>query len=155
MALIQQPPGIRATSLGGKWTFCRGNGGANYVMNDFASFEQRLGPHVLAVVRQELFYKMRQAELGKLTYGPGPEHDVQQMTVAQDVLELRLSDRSGDESNLLHLRFFFSEPLHRPGLLVGLGLLWKRPGPAGLEEQNDAAKVASLRLAEFTLREDY
>lgn len=124
-------------------------------MNDFAAFEARLGSAVLEVVRQELFFKMRRAERGKLTYGSGRDADVEQMAAVPDVLELRLTDTSGDEDNTLHMRFFFSEPLDRPGMLVGLKLLWKRPGAIGLEDQTAAARLASTRMAEFTQRDDY
>ncbi len=155
MALIAQPPGVRATRDGGKWKFARGITGSNFVMNDFATLEARLGARVLEVVKAELFFKMRQAEFGRLAYGRGPEFDVEQMAAAPDVLELRLSDRSGDDENLLHMRFFFSEPLDLPGSLVGLGLLWKRPGGIDQEMQTQTALRASLRLQEYTQREDY
>jgi hypothetical protein len=155
MVLIAQPPGVRATRDGGEWKFARGTSGSNFVMNDLATLEVRLGPPMLAMVKQEIFFKMRRAQFGQLTYGPGPEHDVEQMAAAPDVLEIRLSDRGGDDENLLHLRFFFSEPLALPGLMVGLGLLWKRPGRIDLALQTQMARRASIRLQDYSQREDY
>ncbi|MFC7503195.1 hypothetical protein ACOACQ_17650 [Nocardioides sp. CPCC 206347] len=155
MVLIAQPPGVRATRDGGTWKFARGTSGTNFVMNDFAALERSLGKYVMEIVRAEIFYKMKRAESGKLAYGEGREFDVQQMHAAQDVLELRLSDRTGDRGNRLHMRFFFSEPLHLPGLLVGLGLLWKRPGEIDLPMQTQFAKQAAVRLQEYSQRADY
>ncbi|UFN44511.1 hypothetical protein [Nocardioides okcheonensis] len=104
---------------------------------------------MLALAKEELRDLMREAEQGDLTYGPGPDGDVEQMQVAPDVLEMRLPNYGG-----LHLRLFFSEPAALPGTLVALMLFWKRPGPVGLEDQSYSAQVASRRLDEWVRRDD-
>ncbi|WP_166390282.1 hypothetical protein [Nocardioides ochotonae] len=162
--LIAQPPGVRATRDGGQWVFCRGGDtGTNHVLHDFEALAGRLGVHVREMVRQELYSKMQRAQRGELAYGSGREFDVEQMACAQDVLELRLADRPAPEEtredeeddDFLHIRFFFSEPLVRPGMLCGLMLIWKRPGTIDLEHQTASAQRASLRLNEFSRRDDF
>ena len=71
------------------------------------------------------------------------------MAATQDVLELRLTSRSGevDEAGVedtLHVRMFFSEPDELPGQMCTLMLYWKRPGEVDLADQTDACPGARV-----------
>lgn len=150
---LAKPPGVRSCKEGGKWELCRDSRGALHLMTEVASLEVALGPHIQSVVKAELYQKMKRAEAGALLYGSGPEFDVEHMAATADVLELRLLDRTGEvgaeeAEETFHLRLFFSEPDEVPKTLAGLGLLWKRPGPVGLDDQTLAAQTASRRLHE-------
>lgn len=151
---LAQPPGVRSCSEGGEWTLCRDARGVRWVFSEFTGLEQRLGEMEIRMVRAELRDKMKRATEGDLGYGPGPDGEVEHMAVTQDVLELRLSSRSGDidedgVEDTLHIRMFFSEPVELPGQMCTLMLYWKRPGEIDLEDQTDCARRASRRLDEW------
>jgi hypothetical protein len=44
---------------------------------------------------QDIYTKMKRAERGECTFGPTPQHDVDQMACAPIVLELRITDYFG------------------------------------------------------------
>lgn len=122
------------------------------MMNDLQSLETRFPPHTLALVKAELRDKMARATRGELTYGRGPAADVEKIAATNDVLELRLTSRSGDPGTKVLLRLFFSEPAELPGVMCALMLYWKRPGPIDLSDQTEQAKLASRRLHEHLNR---
>lgn len=155
MARLEQPPGVRACRKGGDWVVARSSEGAMYLMKELAQLEHLLGPHVRALVKAELLDLMRGAERGELRYAEYPDAgEVELMRAAPDVLELKLSDATGeDDDERFHLRVFFSEPDVMPGKLVALMLMWKRPGEVDLEMQSALAKAASRRLTEYLRRE--
>jgi hypothetical protein len=151
---LADPPGVRSCRDGGEWTICRSETGAKWMFAEFTGLEQRLGANETAMVRAELRNMMHRAMDGQLSYGPGPEGQVEQMTATSDVLEMRLSSRSGEvsedgEEDTLHLRMFFSEPESVPNGMCALMLYWKRPGQVDLADQTASARVASRRLDEW------
>lgn len=146
---LAQPPGVRSCRDGGKWAVCRNaaNGG-NYLMGEIAQLDRALAPADGQLVRQELWMKWQRAQDGVLKFGAAAEGgDVELMSVAPTVLELRLMSRPGECGALL-LRLYFTEPEGHERLLLALKLAWKRPGPLGLAEQNGHARTAARRADE-------
>jgi hypothetical protein len=132
---LAQPPGVRATRDGGEWEICRDGRGATWMMRELEALCGRLGDHQAAMLRAELRDKMKRAAQGTLTYGSGRNGDVELMAATRDVLELRLTSRSGADGDSMHIRLFFSEPDETPALLCALMLLeatWPR-GPGGTD----------------------
>jgi hypothetical protein len=146
---LAQPPGVRSCHDGGEWALCRNaaNGG-NYLMSEIAQLDGVLAPADRQLIRQELGMKWQRAKDGVLTYGAASDGgDVELMSVAPTVLELRMISRPGEHGALL-IRLYFTEPEERDSILLALKLAWKRPGPLGLEEQNGHARVAARRADE-------
>lgn len=100
--------------------------------------------------RQELKGKMLRATRGTLRYGRGK--DVEQMNVAPEVLELRLTARPGEGGQTHLIRLYFSEPDQLPDALLALCLKWKLPGPLMTAEQNNQARIAARRLDDHSRR---
>lgn len=142
---LAQPPAVRSCRDGGEWDFCRDpSTGGNCMLTELGQLDA-LAPADRHLTRQELHAKLRRAEKGNLTFGTASEGaDVTMMEVAPTVLELRLKTRRGQGGAML-IRLYFTEPEARAGLILGLKLAWKRPGPIGLDEQNDHARNAAYR----------
>lgn len=87
-----------------------------------------------------------------MKYDDGDGGDVMQMSVAPNVLEMRLVDRHDDDGERHHVRLYFTEPDHVPEQLLALKVAWKHPGRIGLEEQNGHAREASKRADDHFLR---
>lgn len=143
---IHQPPGARACGdgSGGEWIVGRDINGASPWWADVERVKRALpSDEARALFIEELATTMGLAESGKL-----PWDLVGQMSVAPDVLEIRLPDwwYSGGK---MHTRLYFSEPHAVPGNLVALRLRFKRPGPIGLEQQDRHITEASDLLLEF------
>jgi hypothetical protein len=145
---LVQPPGDRSCRTGGGWKACRdASTGANYWMQEFSLLERTLAPSNFELLRQELHFKMRKAEAGRLNYG----HDlnVELLACAPTVLELRLSARPGEHGRTCLIRLYFTEPDVHSEMLLALKLAWKQPGPMGLEEQNGHARNAAWRADRY------
>jgi hypothetical protein len=107
-----------------------------------------------ASVLAAILKKMQHATAGTLVFGPDSDDDVDQMRVAQDVLELRFFEHwpVADGKKML-LRLFFSEPRELEAGLLSLKWFWKYPRDEdALAEQSEAAKEASLLLAKSAVR---
>lgn len=102
--------------------------------------------HARAGVKATIHEQMSMAQEGKL-----PGDLVAQMSVAPDVLEIRLPDWTYSGGKM-HTRLYFSEPFALPGNLVILRLRFKRPGPLGLDQQDAHAVEASQLLYEYEQR---
>lgn len=149
---LAQPPGVRSTRRrdgtageGGTWVPARdsaGDGGSHYA-HEIARVLRGAPSIEIAVTKAELATKLRRATQGLLTFGA--DGDVDQMSVAPRVLEIRIKSVKAVGFSL-HIRLYFTEPAHEPGCLLMLLLEGKSPGRIGLEEQNDHARAADLRI---------
>lgn len=61
------------------------------------------------------------------------------------VLELRFTKQRGEQGEQ-ETRLYYSEPAHEADLLLFLLLVWKRPGPVGVIEQDGHMIQADRRL---------
>jgi len=84
------------------------------------------------LLKHELHHLMRSAAAGTLKFGAAAEGgQVDQMSVAPLILEIRLSTRPGDEGVEQIVRLYFTEPDHAPRCLLAAKVAGKRPGPLG------------------------
>ena len=146
---IASPPGTRSCGGNGsfEWIYARGPSGAAPFVGDLEFLRGRLpSDHARAVFLASVKERMALAAAGQL-----PWDLAVQMKIAPDVLELKLPDwhYSG---GMMHTRLFYSEPHALPGHLVALRIRTKRPGPIGLDEQDQAAMEASDLLLDFEKR---
>lgn len=154
MVLQEQPPGVRSTQRGGTWEYARNANGTQRFVTSWESFRGRLqSDHLRASLWAEVRTKMRCATRGQLQFGAAPA-DVDQMRATDDVLELRFAKTwEVKDGERMLLRLFFSEPAALPEALVAIQFFCKIPADQGaLQEQTQAAKAASLLLAEYANR---
>ncbi|MFC7595774.1 hypothetical protein ACFQU3_10685 [Terrabacter sp. GCM10028922] len=67
------------------------------------------------------------------------------MSCTSVVLELRLEQYLGEDGSSRIVRIYFTEPEHESDMLLLLYLVWKSPGPIGLDEQTQHARTAQFR----------
>ncbi|QGH70785.1 hypothetical protein [Pseudactinotalea sp. HY158] len=146
---LQQPPGVRSCRDGGTWKLAGDGDRASYLKMEIMSLREVMGGSDWQMLFAELEQKMRDAQGGWLTFvtdRPGRRvGDVEQIGVAPNVLELRLSATTGESDGQRRVRLYFSEPVELPGALLALKLASKYPGEMGLREQNEHARIASRR----------
>lgn len=160
MAFVQ-PPGSRSClrangtpGYGGEWTHCISRNPNQNFMGDIDSelASAKMGDSDMRLFKRELFYKMKQAEDGLLTYGANAQiHDVYELERSrQELLELRHRDvTTVDDSGAVVerlSRLYFTERVEYVGELLGIAFFTKAPGPIGLEEQNGHIDKALGRL---------
>lgn len=96
-------------------------------------------------MKAEIRSKMGRAEHGKLAFGK--DRDVNQMTVAPIILELRVRKNAGTPKGDRVVRLYFCEPAHIEGMLLAAKLGWKPP--QGKKEQNEQALEAEQRVRAY------
>lgn len=129
---IAEPPGARSCGLGGEWEHCSGLN----MQSDLNTVKVMLdNADQFELVRRKLGNMLRDAKEGKLIYGK--TEDVYQMSIEPAVLEIRLDVRAQFPDGLRKLRLYFSEPLHRPNVMVAARLRSKPATKEGLSDQND------------------
>lgn len=132
---------------GGEWTCCRKpNGG-----QDFTSLVDALTADMAPVDKEltlaELDEFMGLAEQGRLTFDRGDGGLVCQMSVAQEVLEMRVTTKRVGKK-VRHVRLYFTEPASHDSSLLALTITGKPDGHVGLVQQDRDARYASRRFAE-------
>lgn len=140
---MQGPPGQEIPGKGGAWKYCRDSKGARFIVQ-LDGFLNHLTRNASDTLREDLLRKMRRAAEGKLSYGPGPEHDVEQTARCPSVLELRLVTISPDldpatgQELRRQTRLYFTEPLSYAGELWAATIRSKFPDtPDWKQEQNN------------------
>lgn len=156
-AMLAQPPGVRscrnglqdgqpgAVGSGGTWLDCTLLFGEH--QTDLAACLEGLGEFERTYLIAELRILTMRAEAGALYFRPRKDDagEVTQSHIRPRVLEIVMTKRRGEEGQQ-QTRIYFTEPAHEPGVLLHLLLAWKRPGPAGLEEQDGHMIQADRRL---------
>ena len=98
-------------------------------------------------MRHEIFDLLKRAEAGTCTFGSAKNgNNIDQMTVAPTILELRLGYCPGEDGERHLVRLYFTEPEEIPECLYAAKLASKHPGPMGLQEQSQHAKEAEARV---------
>src|SRR5689334_790534 len=126
---LVQPPGHRSCVVGGHWSGCKDCD----TDQEFWIAEWRevlagcLNEADRTLLIAEMRTLMRAAERGDLTFGR--DAHVDQMEVAQTVLEMRLETFPVLDAGPRHVRLYFTEPDDEPELLLAAKLGWKQPGP--------------------------
>jgi len=148
---LAQPPGIRSCHDGGVWEHCRErSSGRNHWMIELENLLRECVEVDRLLLKHELHHLMRSAAAGTLKFGAAAEGgQVDQMSVAPLILEIRLSTRPGDEGVEQIVRLYFTEPDHAPRCLLAAKVAGKRPGPLGLVEQSAHAREAEARVHRF------
>lgn len=146
---IDIPPGNRACNSVGphRWLLAADDDGKKPFSQDLADLKRGF-PSDEAQAR---YMEMVRERMDLATKGSLSPEFVDQMQIAPDVLEIRLPDWTFS-SGKMHVRLYYSEPFELPGHLVALRLKSKRPGPLGLEEQDQIAVEASRLLFRFQNR---
>ena len=96
--------------------------------------------------RVELRDRMERAERGTLTYGR--KGDVEQVSRADVVLELRHLRRRDVSEQPHNVRLYFTEPMSEDGQLLTLKIAWKTSDKKGKLKQNDQIDEAQRRADE-------
>lgn len=145
----ESPPGVRSCHRGGIWEFAADAEGAVYVKAELARIVAVMAESDRDLLVAELFERMEDAQAGDLDFVKMDQGkrfgDVDQMAVSPDVLELRFSTTTGAGDGQRKVRLYFGEPEVLPHALVALKLASKYPDEAGLAEQDQHARMASVR----------
>lgn len=145
------PRGDRACGQKGgfEWELATDDDGSKPFAADLQALLSKIpSAHARATFRQEVMWWMHLAEEGRI---PQDEDHWAWMSVAPDVFEIKLPDwRFAD--GLMHVRIYYSEPKDLVSNLVALRLLAKRPGPIGVEDQDQHARDSSDLLLRFANR---
>lgn len=159
---LAQPPGVRTCMQkdptdpaelipgdGGSWSYPRDRAtGSNlWLVEKASALGQILEGQPRAMLAAEITGKLDRGSQGKLSYGSGRQHDVEQMGICDDVLEIRLTVQLGAGGGKLHTRIYFNEPSDQVGRLLLLKIATKTPDAIGKKEQDLHALAAQGRLA--------
>jgi hypothetical protein len=146
---IAMPPGDRACGGrgGNDWVWARDAAGGIPIMGDITSLHDRFP----SAESKATYMEIVRDHIAQAVDGALPWDLVTRMQIAPDVLEIRLPKWWFSGGPMIG-RLYFSEPVAYPGKLVALRLKAKRPGPIGLDEQDEIALQASDLLSEFEAR---
>lgn len=152
-----QPPGYRSCfdltdgetpGPGGTWSDCADLAAEGGRRARMATVLADLPPVVRNFLLGRLATLLSRAERGELNLEranvPGSVCPMQ--VTGERVLELRFEEQIRTDGTTQLTRLYFSEPDVDPDVLLALHLDWKRPGSAGVQDQDLHAVEAERRL---------